>query len=188
MTPVGGSASVGVVFSFNMSKKKYKVLHQLRLPGQQYAPMCIDSSDGATPDHGTLVQSNSTLFGLTTYGGKYGNGTLFSIHTDGSHFKILQSFGKTWHQRRDQSVRLAAAERHHALWHDAHGRQQGQRHRFSDQYRRHQLRIEFTISRTAPTRQKPIDNVILVDNTLYGMTEAGGMCGNGAIFAIVPPP
>ena len=34
----------------------------------------------------------------------------------------------------------------------------------------------------------PIDNVLLLDNTLYGMTEAGGQCGNGAIFSLVPPP
>jgi len=32
-----------------------------------------------------------------------------------------------------------------------------------------------------------IDNVILLDNTLYGMTEAGGLCGNGAIFALQLP-
>jgi uncharacterized repeat protein (TIGR03803 family) len=32
--------------------------------------------------------------------------------------------------------------------------------------------------------QNPIDNVILLDNTLYGMAEAGGLCGDGAIFAI----
>ena len=34
----------------------------------------------------------------------------------------------------------------------------------------------------------PIDNVILLDNTLYGMTETGGQCGDGAIFSLVPPP
>ncbi|MGC2278236.1 MAG: choice-of-anchor tandem repeat GloVer-containing protein, partial [Candidatus Binatus sp.] len=34
---------------------------------------------------------------------------------------------------------------------------------------------------------KPFDTVILIDNTLYGMTEAGGNCGDGAIFALVPP-
>jgi uncharacterized repeat protein (TIGR03803 family) len=27
-----------------------------------------------------------------------------------------------------------------------------------------------------------------VDNMLFGMTEVGGQCGNGAIFALVPPP
>jgi uncharacterized repeat protein (TIGR03803 family) len=36
-------------------------------------------------------------------------------------------------------------------------------------------------------RFNPIDNVILVDNTLYGMSEAGGLCGNGAIFALQLP-
>ena len=35
--------------------------------------------------------------------------------------------------------------------------------------------------------KNPIDNVILLDNTLYGMTEKGGLCGDGAIFAITLP-
>jgi uncharacterized repeat protein (TIGR03803 family) len=40
MTPVGGAANVGVVFSFNMAKNKYKVLHQFACSGSG-APMCI---------------------------------------------------------------------------------------------------------------------------------------------------
>ncbi|HEY2147449.1 MAG TPA: choice-of-anchor tandem repeat GloVer-containing protein, partial [Pirellulales bacterium] len=101
MTRAGGKAGVGVVFSIShcvangtvSCKPKFKVLHNFACPGNS-TPNCIDANDGATPDHGTLVQNNSTLFGLTTFGGKYGNGALFSIHTDGSNFKIRQSFGK----------------------------------------------------------------------------------------------
>jgi uncharacterized repeat protein (TIGR03803 family) len=40
----------------------------------------------------------------------------------------------------------------------------------------------------APDAAKPIDDVILLDSTLFGMTEVGGQCGNGAIFALLPPP
>jgi uncharacterized repeat protein (TIGR03803 family) len=39
----------------------------------------------------------------------------------------------------------------------------------------------------APDAANPIDNVILLGNTLYGMTEAGGLCNDGAIFAIQLP-
>src|SRR5260370_38032384 len=93
MTRAGGKHNVGVVFSFNLSKKKYTVLHTFNCPGNS-TPMCTDSAHGATPDHGTLVQNISTLFGLTTFGGTYGAGTLFSIRTNGSHFKVVRSFGK----------------------------------------------------------------------------------------------
>jgi uncharacterized repeat protein (TIGR03803 family) len=35
-----------------------------------------------------------------------------------------------------------------------------------------------------PDGQKPIDNVILLNNTLYGMTVFGGTSNEGTIFAI----
>ena len=35
-----------------------------------------------------------------------------------------------------------------------------------------------------PDGRKPIDNVILLNNTLYGMTVFGGALDEGAIFAI----
>ena len=138
MTREGGSGNVGVVFSFGLKKQKLKVLHHFACPGNN-APMCIDANDGATPDHGTLVQNNSTLYGLTTYGGKYGNGALFDPHRrqalqDSAELRQAQL------QRRHQSFRLVDAQRHHTLRHDPDRRQQEQRHRLSNQYRRHRLR------------------------------------------------
>ncbi len=35
--------------------------------------------------------------------------------------------------------------------------------------------------------RKPIDNVILLGNTLYGMTVFGGSFGQGTIFAVPLP-
>ena len=99
MTQSGGTAGVGVVFSFTRTcsaanskcKDKIKTLHNFSCPNNGF-PMCIRGA-GATPDHGTLVQSGTTLFGLTANGGKYGNGVVFSVQTNGKHFKILQHFG-----------------------------------------------------------------------------------------------
>jgi uncharacterized repeat protein (TIGR03803 family) len=185
MTREGGSANVGVVFSFNMKKKKFKVLHHFACPGNG-TPMCIDATDGATPDHGTLVQNNSTLFGLTTYGGKYGNGALFSIHTDGKHFKILQSFGKPGTNEGINpygslmlngttlygTTQTGGSKNNGTVFQiDTDGSNYGRIYDFQN----------------APDAAKPIDDVILLDNTLYGMTEAGGDCGDGAIFSLVLP-
>ncbi len=185
MTREGGSANVGVVFSFNMKKNKFKVLHHFACPGNS-TPMCIDAGDGATPDHGTLVQNNSTLFGLTTYGGKYGNGALFSIHTDGKHFKILQSFGKPGTNEGINpfgsltlngttlygTTQTGGSKNNGTVFQiDTDGSNYGRIYDFQN----------------APDAAKPIDNVILLDNTLYGMTEAGGDCGDGAVFSLVLP-
>jgi uncharacterized repeat protein (TIGR03803 family) len=186
MTPVGGNANVGVVFSFNLTKNKYKVLHHFACPNSG-APMCIDGSDGATPDHGTLVQNNSTLFGLTTMGGKYGNGTLFSIHTDGSHFKILQSFGKagTNDGINPYGSLLLDGTTLYGTTRLGGSKGTGTVFRINTDGTNYDRIWEF---QGAPDASKPVDNVILVDNTLYGMTEVGGQCGNGAIFALMPPP
>jgi uncharacterized repeat protein (TIGR03803 family) len=185
MTREGGSANVGVVFSFGLKKQKLKVLHHFACPGNN-TPMCIDASDGATPDHGTLVQNNSTLYGLTTYGGKYGNGALFSIHTDGKHFKILQSFGKPSSNDGINpfgSLTLNGTTLY-GMTQTGGSQNKGTVFQINTDGTGYDRIYDFQGGNDAA---KPIDNVILIDNTLYGMTEAGGNCGNGAIFALVPP-
>jgi uncharacterized repeat protein (TIGR03803 family) len=186
MTPVGGNANVGVVFSFNMAKNKYKVLHQFACP-KNGAPMCIDSNNGATPDHGTLVQSNSSLFGLTTMGGKYGSGTLFTMHTDGSHFKILQSFGKSGSNDgiNPYGSLLLNGTTLYGTTRLGGSKGNGTVFRINTDGTGYDRIWEF---QPAPDGAKPIDDVVLVDNTLFGMTEAGGTCGNGTIFSLMPPP
>jgi uncharacterized repeat protein (TIGR03803 family) len=49
-------------------------------------------SDGSHPTAG-LVDVNGTLYGTTTEGGAYGDGTVFSISTSGTE-NVLYSFGK----------------------------------------------------------------------------------------------
>jgi uncharacterized repeat protein (TIGR03803 family) len=186
MTPVGGTANVGVVFSFNMAKNKYKVLHQFACPNNG-APTCVDGSNGATPDHGTLVQNGTMLFGMTTAGGKYGAGTLFSIHTDGTHFKIVQSFGKpgTNDGINPYGSLLLNGTVLYGTTRLGGSKGDGTVFQINTDGTNYDRIWEF---QGAPDASKPIDNVILVDNTLYGMTEVGGQCGNGAIFSLVPPP
>jgi uncharacterized repeat protein (TIGR03803 family) len=192
MTRAGGPHDVGVIFSFSAKcsatscKYKYKVLHNFACPGHS-TPMCVDSSDGATPDHGTLVQNNSTLFGLTTYGGAFGNGALFSIRTDGSHFKILQSFGNPGTNDGINPYGSLTLNGTTLYGTTQLGGSQGfgtvfQIDTTGDNYDRI---YDFQGGNDAAN---PIDNVILLDDTLYGMTEAGGQCGDGAIFSLVPPP
>jgi uncharacterized repeat protein (TIGR03803 family) len=48
-------------------------------------------NDGSGP-HGGLTLSGRTLYGTTSSGGAYTNGTLFAINTDGSGFTNLYSF------------------------------------------------------------------------------------------------
>jgi uncharacterized repeat protein (TIGR03803 family) len=194
MTHAGGSADAGVVFSFSYTcstsksagkcKAKYKVLHSFSCPNNGF-PMCINGS-GASPDHGTLVQNGSTLFGLTTEGGKYGNGVLFSIQTTGQHFTIQHSFGNTNSNdgSNPQGSLLLNGTTLYGTTRLGGNKGKGSVFQINTDGTNYDRIWDF---QDAPDAQKPIDNVILLDNTLYGTTEVGGQCGNGAIFSLVPP-
>ncbi len=186
MTQTGGSAGVGVVFSFSRTcsaanskcKTKFKVLHNFKANG----------GNGATPDHGTLVQSGTTLYGLTTNGGKYGNGTLFSIQTNGQHFTILQNFGNPGSNDGINPLGSLLLDGTTLYGTTKSGGNKGNGSVF-------RINIDGTgydriwdFQSGATDGQKPDDDVILLSGTLYGMTELGGQCGFGAIFALVPPP
>jgi uncharacterized repeat protein (TIGR03803 family) len=69
MTELGGTHSQGTVFEFSMPSSE-SVLYSF----------ADTTTDGGEP-YGSLLQaSNGTLYGVTTIGGQYGNGTLFTIN------------------------------------------------------------------------------------------------------------
>jgi uncharacterized repeat protein (TIGR03803 family) len=52
-----------------------------------------NSPDGGTPyTGGGMAISGDTLFGTTDIGGASGYGTIYSVHTDGTGYRILYSF------------------------------------------------------------------------------------------------
>ncbi len=70
MTNSGGTNYDGVIFSFNTKTKSYKALYSFN-----------DSTSGEAP-YGNLVQAeDSLLYGMTYFGGKQGDGVLFSFNT-----------------------------------------------------------------------------------------------------------
>jgi uncharacterized repeat protein (TIGR03803 family) len=73
MTRNGGEHDFGVVFSVDTSGSNYTVLHDF----------AGGDTDGATSDHGYVVQSGDHLYGMTTNGGHHDDGVIFKIKTDG---------------------------------------------------------------------------------------------------------
>ena len=76
----GGSQSVGTLFEIPTDGTSYTLLHTF-----------TNSPDGSTPDAG-LILSGNTLYGTTVQGGIFGNGTIFTINTNGQDFTNLYSF------------------------------------------------------------------------------------------------
>jgi len=83
MTRKGGANDVGVIFDFDPVTDSYSVLHEFESV----------ATNGATNDHGFLTRINQTVFGLTSGGGAYGEGVLFSMTEAGEDFSLLHSFG-----------------------------------------------------------------------------------------------
>jgi uncharacterized repeat protein (TIGR03803 family) len=84
-------AGSGRVFAINTNGTGFKLLHVFTLPSGPVGASIATNSDGANPNGG-LVLANDTLYGTTTYGGTWGNGTVFVVNTDGTGFSVLYNF------------------------------------------------------------------------------------------------
>jgi uncharacterized repeat protein (TIGR03803 family) len=123
---------------------------------------------------------------LTTFGGKYGNGALFSIDTDGKHFTILHSFGQP--STNDGVNPFGSLTLNGTMLYGTTqlggNKNNGTVFQIDTDGTNYARLYDF---QNGGDGQKPIDNVLLLDNALYGMTEAGGMCNEGAIFSVALP-
>ncbi|MGO8675720.1 MAG: choice-of-anchor tandem repeat GloVer-containing protein [Limisphaerales bacterium] len=79
-TTSGGSSGNGTVFSVNIDGTGFTAVYSF-----------TGGSDGALPYAG-LVLSGNTLYGAAFNGGSSGNGTVFSVNTDGTGFTTLHGF------------------------------------------------------------------------------------------------
>ena len=87
MTRKGGEHDLGVVFSIDTNGDNYTELHDF----------AGGDSDGATSDHGYVVQSGHHLYGMTTNGGHHDDGVIFKLNIDDQSFQLLHKFGETHH-------------------------------------------------------------------------------------------
>jgi len=81
MTEIGGASDYGTVFKINKDGTGFAILHSF----------ANDGTDGHYPQ-GTLILKGKTLYGMTTYGGAAGMGTIFKINTNGTEYAILHTF------------------------------------------------------------------------------------------------
>lgn len=82
----GGTSFVGTVFSMNLDGSDFTILHT------------FDGSDGSFPEGGLAISADgSTLYGVSEFTGLdtfpgSGDGSVFSVSTDGSTFSVLHAF------------------------------------------------------------------------------------------------
>jgi uncharacterized repeat protein (TIGR03803 family) len=81
-TSMGGTNSTGTIFSMSTNGDNFRVLCSF--------PDTGDNGNG--PFLNGLVLSSNLLFGTDSLGGTNGTGTIFSINTNGSGFKVVYPF------------------------------------------------------------------------------------------------
>ena len=88
----GGSAGEGTVFAVNTNGTGFSNLYSFTVQTYVAYYGSETNSDGAHPN-ASLVLSGSTLYGTAQYDGTAGEGTVFSVSTNGTGFTNMHNFG-----------------------------------------------------------------------------------------------
>jgi uncharacterized repeat protein (TIGR03803 family) len=173
MTNAGGTANLGTVFKINTDGTGLTVIHSFT----------GGPNDGQSPFFATLVQSGSTLFGMTYNGGSAANGTIFKINTDGSGFGVLRSFaGGPGDGAFPQGSLIVSGSTLYGMT-DFGGAAAG-----GTIFRMNLDGTGFSVMHSFPTTASdganPLGDLLLVGGTLYGMTAVGGADALGTLFGI----
>ena len=84
MTYLGGPNGTGVIYRYRDGH--YKVLHAFGALDANG-----NNADGANPGVAITVGPDNVFYGMASFGGLYGSGTVFSFTAEG-HFKVLHNF------------------------------------------------------------------------------------------------
>ncbi len=86
MTSVGGQYGNGVIYRFDRNTHQYTALHTFSALDANGA-----NADGATPGMALTRGPQDVIYGMASFGGQNGSGTVFKITTSGE-FTVLHTF------------------------------------------------------------------------------------------------
>ena len=177
MTRKGGDHDFGVVFSIDTNGTNYTELHDF----------AGGSSDGATSDHGYVVQAGHHLYGMTINGGHHNDGVIFKLNIDDQSFQLLHKFGETQHDGKNPyGSLLLVNDKLYGTTANGGDNDMGTVFVININGNNYQRLYSFGGQANNGDGSKPIDNVILVNGWLYGMTTEGGANGQGTVFKVSP--
>ncbi len=167
------SGGYGTVFSISPTGTE-RVLHD------------FNSTDGASPyDASGLIDVNGTLYGTTEFGGKYNQGTVFSMSLTGTE-QVLHSFGSSG-ANPDGTEPIAGLNNVNGTLYGTTntGGKYNQGTIFSISLTGTELVLHSFGKGTDGT--DPQAAFLDVNGTLYGVTTHGGTNGFGTVYAMTPP-
>jgi uncharacterized repeat protein (TIGR03803 family) len=169
----------GTIFSIGRDGSGYAVL--LELDGGRDAPTLPHSPPALAPD-------GRTLYGMTSSGGAHGSGTLYTIATDGSGFRLLHAFAAA---SGDEPHGMVAFARDGSLLGmtrkggtPSAGAGAGVIFRYDVARASYQVLHTFVAGDRDDGDTNDHGYLTLVDGVAYATTELGGASLAGTVFAI----
>jgi len=170
-TPIDGDYDAGTVFAVSISGKNFRILHSFG-----------GSGDGNIPQ-ASLIYRAGALYGTTSQGGEYGNGTVFSVNAKTGSEQIVYSFrGRPNDGRQPQSDLIAVKGALYGT--TVYGGAQDDGTVFSIDPKTNVERLVYSF--TGSDGVNPQAGLIEINGTLYGTTAYGGTRSNGAVFSLTP--
>jgi len=167
----GGDNDMGMVYSLNTKKGKYRILHHFG-----------EGDDGAQSQSG-LYYYNIKLFGMTALGGKYKAGTIFSMKRNGKKYARIHDFGSIANDGSGPIGRLVAFDKMLCGVTTAGGQyDKGVIFQMNDDGSSYAVLHHF--GDTPTDGDRPMQGLTRYNKTFYGMTMYGGQHAKGTIFCI----
>ena len=171
----GGAGGQGTVFSLNANNQAFTTLHSFT------ARVSGTNADGALPNSG-LVVSGGTIYGATLYGGR-GQGTIFSIATNGTGFTVLHAFNLNNHDPGEPSGDLILSG-------DTLIGTDTASDVFAVNTNGTGYTVLYQLNGTTDGAMNGVylqsGGLVLVGSTLYGTATDKGAGGDGTVFTLTP--
>ncbi len=175
MTEDGGPSRIGNVFSVGMNGTNYRNLVTFTGTG--------GTASGYQP-FGSLIASGGTLYGMTYAGGANGDGNVFSVGMDGTHYQNLLAFtgaGGTASGANPVGSLILSGTTLYGLTSKGGANGDGNIYGVGINGFGYQDLYDFT---GGTDGRLPQGDLLASGGSLFGMTTFGGTNGDGTIFAL----
>ncbi|HEY3763165.1 MAG TPA: choice-of-anchor tandem repeat GloVer-containing protein [Verrucomicrobiae bacterium] len=165
----GGSGGYGTVFAVNTNGTGFTALYSF-----------TNGTDGARPD-GNVVLSGNTLYGTAQNAGSAGFGTVFSVTTNGTNFKILYTFTNGTDGAYPEAGLVSSGNMLYGTTESGDVNGQGVIFAISTNGTGFTDIYSFTNGNVGAD---PEAGLIISGNKLYGTASSGGSGGEGTVFGV----
>jgi uncharacterized repeat protein (TIGR03803 family) len=189
-TESGGANGNGTLFAVNTDGTGFTNLYTFTETSTNSAGGGSTNIDGASVVAG-LFLSGSTLYGTAEYGGRWGNGTVFALNTDGTGFKTLHSFAAARYDSFGNYVNgegaypqaglILSGNTLYGTANEGGSRGVGTVFAVNTDGTGFTALHSFT---NGVDGANPVANLIVSGQTLYGTAANGGSSGAGTVFSI----